>query len=177
MAGNSQNHSGFNFLCPWPSNHLKASYFAVCFVVSCHSVSANALKEAAFSFFLDSLFFFFFLPQALFQLYLRCQTTITTVSWGLTGSNFSLCVRDVLSQRLLCAALKSGWPVEISISPLIVFSSVPFNMVVHQCSGSFTWGTLKSCSVPVCISFKADLQAWPTECHRQRADLRVKHCK
>lgn len=84
---------------------------------------------------------------------------------------------DVLSQRLLCAALKSGWPVEISISPLIiVFSSVPFNMV-HQCSWSFTWGTLKSCSGPVCISFKADLQAWPKECHRQRADLREKHCK
>lgn len=169
MARNSRNHSGFNFLCPWPSNHLKASTFAVSFVVSCHSVSAKSLKGAAVCFYLDSLFFFFS-PQALLQLYLRCQSTITTLSWGLTGSNFS-CVRDVLSQRLLCAALKSGWPVEISISPLIIiFSSVSFNMV-HQCPGNFTWGTPKSCSVPVCISFKADLQAWPKECHRSRVEL------
>ncbi len=118
---------------------------------------------------------FFFLPQ----LYLSCQSTITTLFFfkGLTGSNFSLCMRDVLSQRLLCAALKSGWPVEISISPLIIlFSSVSFNMV-HQCPGSFIWGTPKSCSVPVCISFEADLQAWPKECHRPRAALRVELCK
>ncbi len=60
MAGNSRNHSGFNFLCPWPSNHLKVSYLDVCFVVSCHSVSANSLKGAAVCFFLDSLFFVFF---------------------------------------------------------------------------------------------------------------------
>lgn len=153
MAGNSRSHSGFNFLCPWLSNHLKASYFAVCFVVSCHSVSAKSLKEAEFCFYFDSLFFFFS-PQALLQLYLRCQTTITTVSWGLTGSSFSSCVRDVLSQRLLCAALKSGWPVEISISLLIIiFSAVPFNMV-HQCLGSFTWGTLKSCSTQVVFHLK-----------------------
>lgn len=145
--------------------------FCVCIFTKRSSCILFFLPQALA--FISILFFFF--TTALSELSINHHYTFFFK--GLTGSNFSLCMRDVLSQRLLCAALKSGWPVEISISPLIIlFSSVSFNMV-HQCPGSFIWGTPKSCSVPVCISFEADLQAWPKECHRPRAALRVELCK
>lgn len=87
MAGNSQNFGfWFEFLLSLAIQSSESLIFCClnCFV-SCHSVSAKSLKGAALYFYLDSLFF---PQQALLQLYLRCQTTITTVSWGLTGATF-----------------------------------------------------------------------------------------